>query len=750
VPLSEEHFKVLKKWQAFTDKQIIVDTTFSILGRLSNDYVETVKKQLPDSDILIFSHPWVYPLVRHEIDYDEKLVIYDSHNVEGLLRFELLDDGGFGSDIAATVVCNEYELSHRADAILVCSGLDKEGFKSFYNLNPNKMIEIPNGVFVESLFPPNEEQKKYAKEKCNINRTAAIFLGSDYLPNVEAAEFICKDIAPKICEVQFIICGSVSESSRIKIFDKIGPKNIILTGYVTHDDKRNWLWASDLALNPMSKGSGTNIKMFDFMAAGLPVISTSAGARGIDCGDLEAIKITTLGDFKRAIQELIEFPKIFKEMSRNSRQIVEENYAYEKISRDLGNKLKTLYAEKISSRDCRIAKHFYKKEELRSTETSFDTIDRVEIKANNELKISMMTTWDVKCGIAEYSSYLVNAWNKQGIYCNILANKGDNSKISRKKGLINSYTHVENVWNHWQIGDLDVNHIIRHLSGIKNFCIQYHPSFFSEKKLVGLSATCIANSINILITLHNIIEMEKSTIKALDEIGANVLIHRESDVDRLSYEGIQNVAYMPMGVIDIEFDDGLANSRNFNHTQGPVISTFGFLRPHKGLAELISAVDILKELYPNIFLNAFCSLYPSDDSHECLINCQKAINTSNLDNHTEINSDFMDIKSVIKKLHQSDLVVLPYKTTNEGASASASTAIAAKRPVITTKLEIFEDLRKVTYQVENNHYSSLALGIANVLSSPFLMESLRLKSIEYAEKNSWQNVARKYLVEICS
>ena len=115
--------------------------------------------------------------------------------------------------------------------------------------------------------------------------------------------------------------------------------------------------------------------------------------------------------------------------------------------------------------------------------------------------------------------------------------------------------------------------------------------------------------------------MKKNTIKALDEIGAKVLIHRESDVDRLSFEGIQNVAYMPMGVIDIEFDDGLANSTNFNPTQGPVISTFGFLRPHKGLAELISALDILKELHPHIFLNAFCSLYPSDDSHEC---CSRA------------------------------------------------------------------------------------------------------------------------------
>ena len=35
-------------------------------------------------------------------------------------------------------------------------------------------------------------------------------------------------------------------------------------------------------INPMISGSGTNIKMFDFMAAGLPIITTDIGARGIE------------------------------------------------------------------------------------------------------------------------------------------------------------------------------------------------------------------------------------------------------------------------------------------------------------------------------------------------------------------------------------------------------------------------------------------------------------------------------------
>ena len=46
----------------------------------------------------------------------------------------------------------------------------------------------------------------------------------------------------------------------------------------------------DLAINPVTTGSGTNLKMLDYMAAGVPVLSTPHGARGLgllDAGLLE-------------------------------------------------------------------------------------------------------------------------------------------------------------------------------------------------------------------------------------------------------------------------------------------------------------------------------------------------------------------------------------------------------------------------------------------------------------------------------
>ena len=60
------------------------------------------------------------------------------------------------------------------------------------------------------------------------------------------------------------------------------PPNVVLAGVVTNVAKRTLLQSADLALNPMRTGSGTNLKIVEYFAAGIPVVSTPFGARGLE------------------------------------------------------------------------------------------------------------------------------------------------------------------------------------------------------------------------------------------------------------------------------------------------------------------------------------------------------------------------------------------------------------------------------------------------------------------------------------
>jgi glycosyltransferase involved in cell wall biosynthesis len=53
-----------------------------------------------------------------------------------------------------------------------------------------------------------------------------------------------------------------------------------LLGVVSDTEKSLWLKAASVGLNPIISGAGTNLKLAEYAAAGLPIISTQFGARG--------------------------------------------------------------------------------------------------------------------------------------------------------------------------------------------------------------------------------------------------------------------------------------------------------------------------------------------------------------------------------------------------------------------------------------------------------------------------------------
>jgi len=172
-----------------------------------------------------------------------------------------------------------------------------------------------------------------------------------------------------------------------------------------------------------------------------------------------------------------------------------------------------------------------------------------------------------------------------------------------------------------------------------------------------------------------------------------------------------------------------------------VIGTFGFLRPHKGLLELIEATALLRDLYPDLVLYALASAHPSKEAQQYQRKCEARIAELGQREHIRLDTRFRDIEQVIRDLHACDAIVLPYHASKEGASASANVALAARRPVITSRAEIFQATRQATYQVEGIAPPTLAAGVATALSSPLLLSSLKAQSERHVASTSWATVA---------
>ena len=335
VPLSAEHFQAAASLSKKIGGKTVIDLAFSRQAHLSQEYIQKLIDELPNADVLVFSHPWVYPLVKDRIEVDQ-VVIYDAQNVEGYLRAQLLNtDDPIQHKLLNDVCEDELELGTRANWILCCSHEDLQRFYRIYEFSPSKMRVVPNGVM--AFEPVRLLDRKICRDSLGLanDEMIVIFIGSNYEPNIEGAIFILDELAPSMPEIHFVIAGGVGNQLSTSL------SNVTITGSLAEVQKNYWLSAANCAINPMFSGSGTNIKMFDFMASSLPVVTTQIGARGIETSYREAMKVVdpTVSAFKAALSELLDSSSQ-NQAGIAARQCVEEGYSWERISLQLGEFIK--------------------------------------------------------------------------------------------------------------------------------------------------------------------------------------------------------------------------------------------------------------------------------------------------------------------------------------------------------------------------------------------------------------------------
>ena len=108
--------------------------------------------------------------------------------------------------------------------------------------------------------------------------------------------------------------------------------NVIVTGTVP--DVRPWLHNAQLTIVPLRIGGGTRLKIYEAMAAGAPVVSTTIGAEGLDARHGENILIAdTPESFASECLRLLKNADERKAMSDTALKLVTDHYSWEAATR---------------------------------------------------------------------------------------------------------------------------------------------------------------------------------------------------------------------------------------------------------------------------------------------------------------------------------------------------------------------------------------------------------------------------------
>ncbi|MDD1700440.1 MAG: glycosyltransferase [Methanoregula sp.] len=125
--------------------------------------------------------------------------------------------------------------------------------------------------------------------------------------------------------------------NRISTF--INSENVYLLGQISDEEKKEILKISDIAINPMLSGSGTNIKVLGYLSAGIPTITTPMGARGLDLIDHNHALICEIADFPQKIHDLLSDDRLADSLKKNGHNLVEKRYDWEFIVHDMSEKI---------------------------------------------------------------------------------------------------------------------------------------------------------------------------------------------------------------------------------------------------------------------------------------------------------------------------------------------------------------------------------------------------------------------------
>ena len=324
----------------------------------------------------------------------------------------------------------------------------------------------------------------------------------------------------------------------------------------------------------------------------------------------------------------------------------------------------------------------------------------VQVSQSCRPRVGWITTFGERCGIATTTEMLIREMDAPSPV--IFSRKDVGVPVAMDHRDIRSMT----VFPSWdEFGFYGVLDAVQHYR-LQSMVIQFVYPFYEYAALIELVNGLDQLGCVIVMELHESEPPRYSPerhlsglVEALSQCD-RVLVHSVNALNDLKDVGlVENVSLFPLGVRlpptgssvseDIpEWRAKIAEHRSLGRT---VVASYGFFLPHKGLIELISVVHRLLQAGLDVHLLLLNAEYPSPISRQAIEAARKAIRSLQMDAHVTLVTEFLEDDVALDALSEADVLVFPYRTTEQGASGAVRFGLACEKPVMTSDLPIFDE-----------------------------------------------------------
>ena len=382
-------------------------------------------------------------------------------------------------------------------------------------------------------------------------------------------------------------------------------------------------------------------------------------------------------------------------------------------------------------------------------------VDKIEVAAIDCLmtpplapvRIAWITTWDVRCGVAEYARHLLAAWPQDKESCGHLVLADSRTEI-RGDSCFPAHTRAKIAWH---VGRGADPHMLIQAVAQEDpdiVVLQHQPGLLSWPVLGRILTSQALSTRAVAVTLHNtgtlvdIPRDDRCDVLTGLKNASRVIVHTVADLERLKIYGVTgNVVMMPHGVP--EGDLVSASARPLGGSDDAVIGCYGFFLPGKGIPELIAAVGKLRQGWPKLRLRLVNAAYGLAESDAEIRLCQDAVAAAGLTDVVDWHTDFLPEAESRRLLVGCDLVVLPYQFSKEASSAALRSVLSTGVPVAVTPLAVFDDASDAVWRFEGITPDLIAAGIRHLLVRNDMRENLRSRAADWKSAHGWPAIAER-------
>ena len=231
----------------------------------------------------------------------------------------------------------ENRINRMSDVIVTTSNNSTKQLISNFKIDNKKVFTITDGVDSDEISPG--ESKLNIREKFGISKSKKIIMYVGVLSKYQGIDLLLEAIQilknKKEKEKIHFLIGGFPEKSYIEMSKRLQISDMVtFTGRVAYNELPDYLRAADIAITPKISQTEANMKLFAYMAAGIPTICFDNPVNIEILGELGVYaKLGDKDSLVEVILDLVSNSEKIKELGKKSREVAVKNYSWESVAR---------------------------------------------------------------------------------------------------------------------------------------------------------------------------------------------------------------------------------------------------------------------------------------------------------------------------------------------------------------------------------------------------------------------------------